>query len=122
MPKTKKQIVVSKAKVTYRLSLMDSNNHSVFIDVVLEDLVNSKECYTAVTPLIEKYAETILEHEEAQKSSIENDKEVKKVADKKQAEKQKALPKSNDTQEEVDEGDDIGDDDELSDEEAADLE
>lgn len=96
MPKAKSKIeVVENKELTYRLSLIASDNHSVFIDIELADLENSKDCYTAITPLIEKYAE-LLKENEAKVALIEkNDVEVETTAKRKQAKKQKELKKQN---------------------------
>lgn len=86
-------------EVTYRLSLTDSNNNAVQIDVNIADLLDSKECYTAVSPLINRYEELIAENEAKVNAILENDKKVEKVAKETQAKKQKELPKSNEESE-----------------------
>ena len=86
---------MAKAKLTHRLTLVDSNNRAVFIDIDIAELIDSGECYTAVSPLMEKYADLLTEDEAKVTTSIENDKKVAKVAKAKQAEKIKALPIQN---------------------------
>lgn len=79
--------------ITHRLSLTDSNNHSVFIDIDIWCLEDTEKSNNYTDNLLDAYKTLLKEEEEKAQASIENDAEVAKVAEKKQAEKQKALNK-----------------------------